>query len=79
MKEKYLVQTILVEETYTSTLETVVESIKTNDYAQILHFLMRKHKTSNKYLYTVMNLETDSLIYKSKRNLHSCGIKWKDV
>lgn len=39
---KYLVQAILVE----GSLETVIDSIKTDDDRKTIEWLMRRHKTS---------------------------------
>ena len=67
MKE-YRVQAILIDETGRNTIETVVDSFKTTDYKKTLDMVMQRHKTSSSYLYIVMDIETQNVIYKSKYN-----------
>jgi hypothetical protein len=65
---KYRVQAILIDETGRNTIETVVDSFSTDDYEKTLDFVMQRHKTSSSYLYIVMEIETQKIIYKSKEN-----------
>ena len=75
MKE-YRVQAILIDETGRNTIETVVDSFKTTDYEKTLDFVMQRHKVSDSYLYIVMDIETQEIIYKSKDNKYSFkGVK----
>lgn len=63
---KYLVQAILVE----GSLETVVDSIKTDDDRQTIEWLMRRHKTSPNYLYIVMDIATQTVVASTTRNIY---------
>ena len=67
MKE-YKVQAILIDNTGVNTVETVVNSFVTTDYENTLDFVMKKHKSSNKYLYIVLDIEKQNIVYKSKEN-----------
>ena len=67
MKE-YRVQAILIDNTGVKTVETVVNSFLTTDYEKTLDFVMKKHKASNSYLYIVLDIEKQEIIYKSKEN-----------
>ena len=67
MKE-YRVQAILIDETGRNTIEIVVDSFRTTDYEKTLDFAMRRHKISDSYLYIVMDIETQEIIYKTKEN-----------
>ena len=67
MKE-YRVQAILIDETGRNTIESVVDSFKTTDYKKTLDFVMQRHKISDSYLYIVMDIETQEIIFKSKEN-----------
>lgn len=57
MNERYLVQAILVD----GDLETVTESIKTDDPIKILDWLMMRHKNSYHHQYNVLNTETQEV------------------
>lgn len=70
MKE-YRVQAILIDETGRNTIETVVDSFKTTDYEKTLDFVMQRHKISDSYLYIVMDIETQKIIYRSKENKYA--------
>ncbi len=61
---KYLVQAILID----GDIETVANSIKTDEYETSLDILMKRHKASNSYLYIVMEIETQKIITKTKEN-----------
>lgn len=61
---KYLVQGILID----GDRETVIDSIKTDNYETSLDFIMRRHKTSSSYLYIVMEIEEQKIITKTKEN-----------
>lgn len=73
MKE-YRVQAILVDETGRNTIETVVDSFKTTDYQKTLDSVMKRHIHCDSYLYIVMDIETQEIIYKSKEN--KFAFKW---
>ena len=66
--KEYRVQAILIDETGRNTIETVVDSFKTTDYKKTLDMVMQRHKISSSYLYIVMDIETQNVIYKSKYN-----------
>lgn len=68
MENKYLVQAILVDNTGRNTIETVVDSIKTDDYQATLDFVMKRHKSSNHYLYCVMDIESRNILVKTNEN-----------
>jgi hypothetical protein len=70
MKE-YRVQAILIDDTGRNEIETVVDSFKTTDYKKTLDFVMQRHKISSSYLYIVMDIETQEIIYKSKENKYA--------
>lgn len=61
---KYLVQAILID----GDIERVNDSIKTDEYEVTLDFVMKRHKTSDKYFYIVMEIETQKIIIKTKEN-----------
>ncbi len=61
---KYLVQAILID----GEIETVANSLKTDDYETALDILMKRHKSSNKYLYIVMEIEGQKIITKTNKN-----------
>lgn len=67
MKE-YRVQAILIDNTGRTERETVIDSFKTTDYEKALDFVMQRHNASSSYLYVVMDIETQEIIYKSKEN-----------
>ena len=62
---KYLVQAILID----GDIETVIDSIKTDDDRQTVEFLMRRHRTNPHYLYTVMDIETKEILIHTTRNI----------
>ena len=64
----YRVQAILIDTTGRDTIETIVNSLTTDDYKAALDYLMKKHKSSNHYLYNVLDLKTMELIYSSTDN-----------
>ena len=70
MKE-YRVQAILIDNTGKTEIETVVDSFKTTDYQKTLDFVMQRHKTSSSYLYIVMDIETQEIVFKSKENKYA--------
>ena len=61
---KYLVQGILI----AGANETVIDSIKTDDYKATLDFVMKRHKASNKYLYIAMEIETQKEVFRTDKN-----------
>lgn len=67
MKE-YRVQAILIDNTGRNEIETIVDSFKTTDYEKTLEFVMKRHRFCNNYLYTVMEIESQKIIFKSKEN-----------
>ena len=68
---KYRVQAILIDTTGMVAIEVIANSITTTDYQAALDHLMKKHKSSHSYLYIVMELESQNIIYKSKENKYS--------
>ena len=67
MKE-YRVQAILIDNTGRNEIETIVDSFKTTDYEKTLEFVMKKHRFCNNYLFIVMEIESQKIIFKSKEN-----------
>ena len=67
MKE-YRVQAILIDNTGINEIETIVDSFKTTDYEKTLEFVMKRHRFCNDYLFIVMEIETQKIIFKSKEN-----------
>lgn len=67
----YRVQAILIDNTGRNEIETVVDSFLTSDYIKTLDFVMQRHKISSSYLYIVMDIETQEIIYKSKENKYA--------
>ena len=63
MKE-YRVQAILIDNTGRNEIETIVDSFKTTDYEKTLEFVMKKHRFCNNYLFIVMEIETQKIIFK---------------
>ena len=70
---EYRVQAILIDETGRNTIETVVDSFRTADYEKTLDFVMKRHIHCDSYLYVVMEIETQKIIYKSKENKYAGG------
>lgn len=64
---KYLAQAILID----GEVETVVNSIKTDDYNATIRFLMQRHKSSSQYLYIAMDIETQEILVHTEQNLFS--------
>lgn len=60
-EKKYLVQAILIDNTGNETIESVVDSIKTDDIRSTAEFLMRRHKNNPHYLYKAINIETQEV------------------
>ena len=67
---KYLVQAILVD----GEIETVVGSIKSDDYKNTALFLMMKHRHSYKYLYRAMDIETMQIVITAAKGRNSKAI-----
>ena len=70
-KKEYRVQAILIDNTGRNTIETVIDSFRTTDINKTLEFVMKRHRTSNSYLYTVLDIEAQNLIYKSMKNKYA--------
>ena len=66
--KKYRVQAILIDTTGNKTIETITDSYTTPNYEETLDRIMKKHKSSNHYLYNVLDLDTVELIYSSAEN-----------
>ena len=66
--KQYRVQAILIDNTGRNEIETVVDSFKTTDYEKTLEFVMKRHRFCNDYLFIVMEIETQKIIFKSKEN-----------
>lgn len=62
--KKYLVQSILLD----GKTETVIDSFQADDYEKMLEFIMKRHKHSNKYLYMVMEIDSQKIIKKTNKN-----------
>ena len=65
---KYLVQAILIDNTGRNVIETVIDSFRTDDYQRTLDRLMKKHRFLNKYMFNVMEIETQKLILTTTKN-----------
>lgn len=61
---KYLVQAILID----GDIETVIDSFKTDNYTDVLEFVMKRHKSSTKYLYIAMDRDTQEVIIRTREN-----------
>ena len=61
---KYLVQAILID----GDIETVIDSIKTDDYQKTIDFVMMRHKSSSDYLYIVMDIDTREIVTRTTKN-----------
>ena len=66
--KKYRVQAILIDTTGVKTVTTITNSYTTSDYEGALDHLMRKNNSCNHYLYNVLDLDTDKIIYSSTEN-----------
>jgi hypothetical protein len=62
---KYLVQSILID----GNIETVIESIKTDDVRAMVEWLMKRHKNSHNYRYVVMDIATQEILINTTRNI----------
>lgn len=63
---KYLVQAILID----GDIETVIDSIKTDDDRATVERLMRRHKASSDYRYVVMDIATQEILINTTRNIY---------
>lgn len=61
---RYLVQAILID----GDIETVVGSIKSDDYKATATFLMMMHRHGYKYLYRAMDIETGEIVMSTTKN-----------
>ncbi len=66
---KYLVQAILIDNIGKTTIETVVDSIKTDNLDETLEFVMKRHKHCPHYIYVAMKIETQQIVLKTCCNL----------
>ena len=66
---KYLAQAILIDNDGRNTIESVVDSIKTDDDRATIEFLMRRHKNNPHYLYKVIDIETQEVVISTTRNI----------
>ena len=64
-EKKFLVQSILFDD---NGQETIIESIKTDNYTKTIDLLMQRHKHSNKYVYIAMQINDQNVIYKIREN-----------
>lgn len=62
--EKYLVQAILID----GDVQCPIDSFKTNDLQATIDFVMKRHKTSNKYLYIAIEIETQKEVFRTDKN-----------
>ena len=62
---KYLVQAILID----GNIETVIDSIKTDDDRATVEWLMRRHKSNPDYRYVVMDIATQEILINTTRNI----------
>ena len=61
---KYLVQAILID----GDIETIIDSFKTDNYTDVLEFVMKRHKSSTNYLYVAMNRDTQEVVIRTREN-----------
>ena len=61
----YLAQAILED----GSLNTVIDSIKTDDPRATIEWMMRRHKNSSNYRYVVMVISTREIIINTTRNI----------
>ena len=61
---RYLVQAILID----GDIETVVGSIKSDDYRETVRSLMARHRHSYHYLYRAMDLKTGEIVLSTTEN-----------
>ena len=62
---KYLVQAILED----GNIETVIDSIKTDDDRATVELLMKRHKNSSHYRYVVMDIAAQETLINTTRNI----------
>lgn len=62
--KKFLVQAILLD----GSLETVIDSIRTDNYETTLDNVMKRHRRSRSYLYVVMRCDTHEIVVKTMHN-----------
>lgn len=65
---KYLAQAILIDDTGRNTVETVIDSFKTDDYPATVEYMMRRHRNSTHYLYRVIEIETQEVVISTTEN-----------
>lgn len=65
---KYLVQGILIDNTGKNTIETPIDSIKSDDYMSTIEFIMKRHKSSPHYLYRAIEIETQKVVFSTTKN-----------
>lgn len=68
---KYLVQAILIDNMGNNTIETVIDSFRTDDYERTLKFVMQKHKHSCHYQYNVFDTTNNKIILTTKNNYYA--------
>lgn len=68
---KYLVQAILIDNMGNNTIETVIDSFRTDDYERTLKFVMQKHKHSHNYQYNVLDITNNNVIISTKNNCYA--------
>lgn len=61
---KFLVQAILID----GGIETVVDSLKTDDCKKTLDFVMGRHRHSYNYLYVVLDIATREVLTRTRFN-----------
>lgn len=66
---KYLAQAILIDNDGRNTIESVIDSIKTDDDRATIEFLMRRHKNNPHYLYKVIDIATQEVVISTTRNI----------
>lgn len=62
--KKFLVQAILVD----NKMETVIDSVQTDNFEPTLERFMKRHKHNVHYIYIVMALDTHEIIVKTTKN-----------
>lgn len=68
---KYLVQAILIDNMGNNTIETVIDSFRTDDYERTLKFVMQKHKHNYHYQYNVFDTTNNKVILTTKNNYYA--------
>ena len=62
--ERFLVQAILID----GDSQHPTDSFKTDDLQATIDFVMKRHKSSNKYLYVAIEINTQKEVFRTDKN-----------